>query len=221
MLACGALAPLEVDTSFNEMHHKPSKKAAALTQKDKSKFEEQVHAWLEEVHPLVLAEQEMEGRFLANCYDGHEYDKPLSKAKPNHTGSKAFFVSAHPQSGRNFMCDTVGIGGKCAKVRVEADLINFLVDLQDRVKLDIPRIALKSMHKRNGQLFRGHMCFRGSVWRDWVVVDWGAGCGKMPNKIWGFVDLSKLRKNSRIKFGGIAQLHLCCCGECCCTWRWQ
>jgi hypothetical protein len=50
------------------------------------------------------------------------------------------------------------------------------------------------------------MRFRGSVWRDWVVVDWGAGFGKIPNKIWGFVDLSKLRKNSRIKFGGINQL---------------
>jgi len=105
MLACGALAPLEVDTSFNEMHHKPSKKAAALTQKDKSKFEEQVHARLEEVHPLALAEQEMEGRFLANCYDGHECDKPLARAKPNHTGGKAFFVSAHPQSGHN-LCAT-------------------------------------------------------------------------------------------------------------------
>jgi len=55
------------------------------------------------------------------------------------------------------------------------------------------------------------MRFRGSVWRDWVVVDWGAGYGKMPNKIWGFVDLSKLRKNSRIKFGGIAQLQPAIC----------
>jgi len=105
----------------------------------------------------------------------------------------------------------VRIGGKCAEVRVEVDLINFLVDLQDHVNLDIPRIALKSMHKRNGQLFRGHMRFRGSVWRDWVMVDWGAGYGKIPNKIWGFMDLSKLRKNSRIKFGDIAQLQPAIC----------
>ena len=204
MVAYGV--PLEVDTSFNEMHHKPSKMAAALTQKDKSKFEEQVHARMEEMHLLALAEEEMEGRFVANYYDGHEYDKPVVKVKPNHTGGKAFFVSTHPQSGRNFMYDTVGIGGKCKEVRVEVDLINFLVDLQDRVNLDIPRIALKSLHKRDGHLFRGHMRFRGSVWRDWVVVDWGAGYGKIPNKIWGFVDLSKLRNNSRIKFGGITQL---------------
>ena len=143
---------------------------------------------------------------MANYYDGHEYDKPVAKTKPNHTGGKSFSVSTHPQSGRNFMYDAVGIGGKCAEVRVEVDLINFLVDLQDRVNLDIPRIALKSLHKCNGELFRGHMRFRGSLWRDWVVVDWGAGYGKIPNKIGGFVDLSKLRKNSRIKFGGITQL---------------
>jgi len=59
MLARGV--PLEVDTSFNEMHHKPFKMVTALTQKGTSKFEEQVHARLEEVHPLALAEQEMEG----------------------------------------------------------------------------------------------------------------------------------------------------------------
>jgi hypothetical protein len=47
------------------------------------------------------------------------------------------------------------------------------------------------------------MRFRGSVWRDWVVVDWGSGHGKLPNKIWGFVDLSKLSNSRRINFGGV------------------
>jgi len=39
MLACGV--PLEVDTKFDKMHHKPTKLAANLTQKDKWVFEEQ------------------------------------------------------------------------------------------------------------------------------------------------------------------------------------
>jgi hypothetical protein len=201
MLAYGV--PLEVDTSFNEMHHKPSKMAAGLTQKDKSKFEQQIHNRIEETHLLALAEEEIEGRFMGNYYDGHEFDVPAAKKYPKDTGGKAFFVTTHSQTGRNFMYDTVGIKGKMMEVRVEVDLINFLVDLQDRVNLDIPKIELKSLHKRNGQLFRGHMRFRGSVWRDWVVVDWGAGHGKLPNKIWGFVDLSKLSTNRRINFGGI------------------
>jgi len=98
------------------MHHKPHKMATALTQKDKSKFEEQVHAWLEEVHLLALAEQEVEGKFLVNYYDGHEYDKPVAKAKPNHTGGKAFFVSTHPQSGRNFLYDTAELGANAPKL---------------------------------------------------------------------------------------------------------
>ena len=54
MLAYGV--PLEVDTKFNEMHHKPSKTAAALTQKDKAQFEKQVYERLEEMHLLDLAE---------------------------------------------------------------------------------------------------------------------------------------------------------------------
>jgi len=65
MMACGV--PMEVDTRCNEMHHKPSKKAAALTQKDKSKFEEQIHARLEEVHLLELGAEEMEGRGVMHC----------------------------------------------------------------------------------------------------------------------------------------------------------
>ena len=204
MLAYGVL--LEVDTSFNEMHHKPSKKATGLTQKDNSKFEEQIHQRMEEMHLLALAEEEIEGRALANYLDGHELDEPMHTKKGHHAGGTAFFVTTHPQSGRNFMYDTIGNKGKLAKIKVEVDLISFLVDLQDHVNLDIPWIALKILLKHDSHLFRGHMHFRGSVWRDWVVVDWGAGFGKIPNKIWGFVDFSKLRNNSRIKFGGINQL---------------
>ena len=31
--------------------------------------------------------------------------------------------------------------------------------------------------------------FRGNVWRDWVVIDWGEE-GRLPNKIYGFLDLT-------------------------------
>jgi len=78
------------------------------------------------------------------------------------------------------MCDTVGIGGKCAEVRVKVDLINFLVDLQDRVNLDIPRIVLKSLHKRNGQLFT---CVSEEVCREtgwWLIGEQAAE--KCPTK---------------------------------------
>jgi len=51
-------------------------------------------------------------------------------------------------------------------------------------------------------IFRGSASFRGSVWRDWVAAEWGQGFEKMPSRMWGFVDLSKLHKNSRINIGG-------------------
>jgi len=39
-----------------------------------------------------------------------------------------------------------------------------------------------------------------------MVVDWGRAFEKLPRRIWGFVDLSKLRKNSRINIAGVNNL---------------
>ena len=204
MLAYGV--PLEVDTRFNEMHHKPAKAAAALTQKDKSVFEQQVHQRREEVILLELAEEEMEGRGVQHYYSGHKFEPEHTTVKPDKTGGQCFVVETHPESGRNFMWDPSDKRGKGNNVHVEIDLIEFMVDLQDKVHFDIPRVKLSTLHRRNGQIFRGSACFRGSVWRDWVVVDWGRGYEKIPNKIWGFVDLTQLRRNSRINIGGIRNL---------------
>jgi len=41
-----------------------------------------------------------------------------------------------------------------------------------------------------------------NVWHDWVVVDW-TGWGKLPNRIWGFVDLRALPTTSHINYGGL------------------
>jgi len=48
------------------------------------------------------------------------------------------------------------------------------------------------------------------------VVDWGRGFQKMPSRTWGFVDLSMLRKNSRINIGGVNNLQpgVCVVVEC-------
>jgi len=72
--------------------------------------------------------------------------------------------------------------------------------------VDIPKLKLLTLHRRNGMIFRGSASFRSSVRRDWVVADWGRGFEKMPSRIWGSVDLPKLRKNSRINIGGVNNL---------------
>ena len=51
------------------------------------------------------------------------------------------------------------------------------------------QLLLHTTHKRNGTIFRGHPRFRGNVWRDWVIIDWGEE-GHLPNKIYGFLDLT-------------------------------
>jgi len=39
-----------------------------------------------------------------------------------------------------------------------------------------------------------------------VVVDWGRGHGKLPCKMWGFLDLSNLPLHRRISVGGLNNL---------------
>jgi hypothetical protein len=39
-----------------------------------------------------------------------------------------------------------------------------------------------------------------SQWRDWAVFDWGRDWGKLPCKIWGFVDLRALEADSDLHF---------------------
>jgi len=99
---------------------------------------------------------------------------------------------------------------------VRLDLIDFTVESQDQVNVDIPKLKLLTLHRRNGMIFRGSAGFRGSAWRDWMVVDWGRGFEKSPSRMWGFVDLSKLRKNSRINVGGVNNLQpgVCAVAEC-------
>jgi hypothetical protein len=68
--------------------------------------------------------------------------------------------------------------------------------------MHIPEVIVHSKHKRSGQIFHANVAFRGNVWRDWVWVDWGQD-GTLPNKLWGFVDLSGLPPNSKVNYGGI------------------
>jgi len=198
--------PMEVDTQFNEMHHKPSKAAAALTQKDKSKFEERIHAHLEEVHLLELTVEELEDRGIMDYYSGHTFEPQCTSANADKTGGRCFVVDMHPDSGRNFMCNPADWSQELGKAHVELDLIDFIVDLQDRVNSDIPKLKLLTMHRHNGMIFRVSASFCGSACRDWVVVDPGRGFEKMPRRTWGFVDLSKLRRNSRINIGVVNNL---------------
>ena len=90
-------------------------------------------------------------------------------------------------------------------LKLEDDLVDFVVKLQDAVKEFTNLVYLRTNHYRNGQIFRGHVHHSGGVWRDWVIVDWDDD-GLLPNKVWGFVDLSALPEDSGVHFGGLNSL---------------
>jgi hypothetical protein len=105
-----------------------------------------------------------------------------------------------------YNCSTVRqIGGMNNEFMLENNLMEFVVGLKEAVAEHIEEVLVSGLHERNGQKFRATPSYRGSVWRDWALVDW-ADYGVLPNKLWGFVDLLALPAKSGIKYGGLANL---------------
>ena len=196
--------PMEVDTGSNESGHKPTKTAAKLTQKNKKTFEIQTATRLEEMHLLDLALEEIKGRPLWDYFKGFEHDEQMeteSKASSHIGGSKYRFFTDN--EGVNQCTAVRKIKGKLPEFMLEETFIDFVVGLQDAVNMHIPELIVHSKHTRSGQIFHANVAFQGTVWRDWVWVDWGPRYGTLPNKLWGFVDLNALPPNSKVNYGGI------------------
>ncbi len=92
------------------------------------------------------------------------------------------------------------------KTTLSFDLLDFLVELQDKVIDFLPDDFLQvfTRHKRDGQIFHAHPNYRGNgPWNDWVIVDWATE-GHLPCQMHCFVVLSNLPtgRNS-LKYGGI------------------
>lgn len=198
--------PRGFDTGPRESHHKPGKMAARLTQKKKSRFEEQTHNRLEEVELLALAEEEREGRVPWNYYQGYEFppeQEPMERAP--RTFGKAYRTRINP-SGEPVLITDKKVRGYNRRITVEQPFVDFFHGLRELVAEHIPNLKLRTTHEREGTIFRAHLDFHGSSWRDWVVVDWDT-YGKLPNKIWGFVDLSQLPSGRNgLEYGGLAHL---------------
>ena len=89
-------------------------------------------------------------------------------------------------------------------VHWDRDLIHYLYFVQEAIRAHIPDMVIRTEHSRDGQIFRGSPNFRQSgLWNDWVVVDWGAGEGHLPNEIWCFVDLSALPNGVTLNIGDV------------------
>ena len=199
--------PMEVDTGSNESGHKPVKNAAKLTQKNKDTFEEQVAKRLDEVHLLDMAKEEIEGRRLWDYFEGHDDDEEMTqKPTPIPSVSGSSFRFFEDNDGEVYCHHVRKIKGKAAEIMMELPLIEFMLELKKALADHMDDVHLYTEHSRNGTMFRAHASYRNKVWRDWVWVDWGDDGGLLPNKIWGFVDLTQIPQNNGVSIGGVTDL---------------
>jgi hypothetical protein len=204
--------PLEYDTGCNESHHIDTKKASQLTQRDLTKVEEQTAERMLEMEVLALAQSEIAGKWLCDYRLGLEEgpEKPEFAHKTRtRLGGSAYFATLKGGSGEYGMRADRPNKSKKEFPAVEVDLAEFLYGLEVLVKPYLGALPLHSCYERNGHMFRGDLDYRGGVWRDWMIINWGRD-GKLPNRVYGFCDLSKLPPNltgsRRINYGGLGNI---------------
>ena len=151
--------------------------------------------------------EEINGRPLWDCFRGYDHGKEMETevmATSSIGGTKYQFFTDN--NGINQSRAVRKIKGKLPKFMLEETFIDFVIGLQDAVNVHIPEVIVHGKHTRNGQIFHANVAFQGTVWRDWVWVDWGPGYGTLPNKLWGFVDLSGLPPTFKVDYGGIKSI---------------
>jgi hypothetical protein len=85
---------------------------------------------------------------------------------------------------------------------VEGSFCQFCIGLMEILDNHLTNLSVRSTLKGNGIIFRFSLSYHGSIWRDWVIVDWGDD-GVLPNKIYGFVDCQELPNNFRLNYSGL------------------
>ena len=210
--------PLEFDTAANESHHKPSKAAAKLTQRNLANFDIQVAIRLFEFMLIDLALLEVEdGPCRWEYYDGivpWEMDLEPNAESPESevaevetsTGSTQIAVSWDEDSNTSTF-EMLSRSKNAGKTRMCVHAIQFLWELKDLLAREYPTASMKifTEHRRDKQIFHGHPNYRGGgPWRDWVVVNWGGGWGKLPCHIACFVVLDGITNpRHTVEHGGV------------------
>lgn len=179
--------PIVVDTGSNESHHKTTKVAAKLTQKDIQSFEKQTLNRLQDFHVLELAMQEIDGRPLWHYFFGFDHPEVVEVEKV--TKTRGMIMEVFWDDEENEAAVTVKTRMKNKDgVKVDTQLVNFLWEIQQELQHLVPEMPICSEHTREGIMFRAHPNFRGKgPWRDWATINWEEG--NFPAKIWCFLDL--------------------------------
>ena len=194
--------PMEYDTGFNEHGHIRTKSAALLTQKKAEVFDFQTSKRKEEMDLLDLALEEISGRKKWEYHEGHDFPDPEPPKNEDPTTGGGQILCFRDENGVlsfKFMTKFKGMDGSV----LETELIEFVVSLSEKLGNFGPsNLCIQTLHRRNGVLFHAKAKYMGSLWRDWALVDWGKD-GELPNRIWGFLDLSMIPENSGVSHGGI------------------
>lgn len=216
---------MNVDTGSNETGHKESKVAAKLTQHKISAFETQTDTRLEEFHLIDLALAEINGDALWEYFDeiipsdNHNNGQQINNTaqNPDNTGQMdiedtqkdakvtggATIVIKWEDGWEEPEYSFLGSGIK-DQVQISWDkhIIKYLYDVQVLLMPHVPNFKIRTEHRRNGQIFRGHPSYRQKMWNDWVIVDWGGNEGQ-PSEIWCFLDLTSLKEGVVLQVGEI------------------
>ena len=188
--------PLEVDTGSNESGHKETKAAANMTQKNERLFDFQTGTRIDEFLLIDLAKEEMDGRKLWEYFENPAKPGEIPSPPPEEQYTGGTRINIFWDSNNNKPCYSLGTGRQSKDPEQhewDRDVLVFLHQLQDKVAKWIPKLEVRGEHKRQGLIFRGHPMYRGGVWRDWVLVDWG-GDEPEPAEVWCFVVLKGLPK---------------------------
>jgi hypothetical protein len=184
--------PMVVDTGSNESHHKTTKVAARLTQKDIQTFEKQTSNRMDDFHVLDLAMEELAGRPLWEYFRGFGHDVIDQEAKRPKTKTGGMTVNVFKDEvTRSIEFRVVTRMEEKHKVLLDTQFLEFAYQLQEDLAEILPKMPIRAEHSREGVIFRSHPNYRGKgMWRDWVMIQWETG--PYPAQIWGFVDLSSL-----------------------------
>jgi hypothetical protein len=148
--------PMVVDTGSNESHHKTTKVAAKLTQKNIKTFEQQTSNRMDDFHVLDLAMEELDERPLWEYYGGfyHE-DVPIVEVKNKMGGMiiNAFVEDDQPQL---VLAKVVTRMQNKDKLVFDQDFLKYAHAIQEDIADMVPRMPLCAEHSRGGQIFWSH-----------------------------------------------------------------
>jgi hypothetical protein len=189
--------PMVVDTGSNESHHKTTKVAAKLTQKDIKTFEKQTSNRLDEFHVLDLAMEEVDGRPLWEYFSGWDRDEPEPPVEKTKTGGMQ--IEVYMDLDNMELSFEVKTRMKNSKdVQIDTNLLEYLWELQQYFLDHVGPLRVCSEHTRGGKIFRAHPNYRGKgPWKDWAMIKWEEG--DYPAQFWCFVDLSEMPGDTTVE----------------------